>query len=131
MAAPVLRVFIDQCVPDSAGKTFERHGHEVIFLRERIATDTPDPLVAVVAVANQAILVSMDADFRKIAARRGVGRRAFSKLSLIKLSCRESQCADRIGVAMTLIYHEWNIVQASNDKRLFVEIMDGALRTNR
>ena len=131
MTTPVLRLFIDQCVPDSAGKAFQRHGHEVIFLRERIATDTPDPLVAVVAVANRAILVSMDADFRKIAARRGVGRRAFAGLSLIKLSCRESQCAARIEVAMSLIYHEWNIAQDSNDTRLFVEIMDSALRTNR
>jgi predicted nuclease of predicted toxin-antitoxin system len=102
----VLRVFIDQCVPDSTGRAFQDHGHEVIYLREKIATNSPDPLVAAVAEANEAILVSLDADFRQLAKRHGVGRREFRRLSLIKLSCRESRCYARIVDAMSLILHE-------------------------
>jgi len=127
----VLRVFIDQCVPDSAGKAFKECGHEVIYLREKIATNSPDPLVAAVAEANNAILVSLDADFKKIARRHGVGKREFRKLSLIKLSCRESRCFERIAEAMTLIIHEWNLAQQSQDRRLFIDIMDGVIRTYR
>jgi predicted nuclease of predicted toxin-antitoxin system len=127
----VLRVFIDQCVPDSAGKAFKECGHEVIYLREKIATNSPDPLVAAVAEANDAILVSLDADFRKIASRHGVGKRQFRKLSLIKLSCRESRCFERIVGAMSLILHEWDFAQQSHDRRLFIDIMDSVIRTYR
>ena len=130
-ARPVLRVFIDQCVPDSAGKAFQEHNHEVIYLREKIATNSPDPLVAAVAEANEAILVSLDADFRRIAKRHGVGKREFRKLSLIKLSCRESRCYQRINDTMTLIYHEWNVAQEGRDRRLFLDIMDNVIRTIR
>lgn len=130
-AQPVLRVFVDQCVPDSAGKAFKDHGHEVTYLREMMATNSPDPLVAAVAEANEAILVSLDADFRQIAKRHGVGRREFRRLSLIKLSCRESRCYQRITDAMSLILHEWNLAQQSRDRRLFIDIMDNVIRTMR
>jgi predicted nuclease of predicted toxin-antitoxin system len=127
----VLRVFIDQCVPDSAGKAFKEYDHEVIFLREKIATNSPDPLVAAVAQANDAILLSLDADFRKIASRHGVGKREFRKLSLIKLSCRESRCFERISEAMSLILHEWNLAQQNRDRRLFIDITDSVIRIYR
>jgi len=91
-----LKFFIDQCCPDSAGKAFESAGYEVIYLREKIAPNSPDSLVAAVAEANRAILVSLDGDFKKIAQRHGVGRRALRTLSLIKLTCRESRANERI-----------------------------------
>jgi predicted nuclease of predicted toxin-antitoxin system len=127
----ILRVFIDQCVPDSAGRAFQDHGHQVIYLREKIATNSPDPLVAAVAEANEAILVSLDADFRQLAKRHGVGRREFRRLSLIKLSCRESRRYERIVDAMSLILHEWNLAQQGRDRRLFIDIMDNVIRTMR
>ena len=68
-----MRFFVDRCVPESVAKTLEDHGHEAIRLRERIAPDSPDALVAAVSDANDAILVTMDGDFRKIAAGHGVG----------------------------------------------------------
>lgn len=129
--APVLRVFIDQCVPDSAGKAFKEHGHEVVYLRQMIAINSPDPLVAAVAEANEAILVSLGADFKQIAKRHGVGKREFRRLSLIKLGCRESQCYERILLAMSLIHHEWSVAQGSRDRRLFMEIGDKVMRTVR
>ena len=75
--APVLKVFVDQCVPDSAGRVFGGRGHDVTFLREVLATDSPDLLVAAVAQDNDAILLSLDGDFKVIARRHGVGRRTF------------------------------------------------------
>jgi predicted nuclease of predicted toxin-antitoxin system len=102
-----------------------------VFLREKIATNTPDPLVAAVAEANDAILVSLDADFRKLARRYGVAGRRFRNLSLIKLSCRESRAAGRLQDAMTLIYHEWEYIGAHRDRRLFIEIGDNVIRTVR
>ena len=48
--------FIDQCVPESVAKVLESHNHEVVRLREKIAPQSPDPLVAAVAETNDAIL---------------------------------------------------------------------------
>lgn len=127
----VLKIFIDQCVPQSAGKAFQELGHEVIFLREKIPANSPDSLVAAVAEANQAILVSLDADFREIAKRHGVGRRSLRTLSLIKLSCRESRAAERIPQSISLIEHEWQVGQSGRDRRLFIEISDSVIRTMR
>lgn len=83
------------------------------------------------AEANDAILVSLDADFRKIAKRHGVGRQQFRRLSLVKLSCRESNAANRIRLAMTLIEHEWQLAESNRDRRLFVDIMENVIRTVR
>lgn len=127
----VLKVFIDQCVPESVARTFENSGHAVVLLRENLATDSPDLLVAAVAEQNDAILVSLDGDFKVIARRHGVGRRAYRKLSLIKLSCRESRAAERVRLAMSLIEHEWSVSQDSADRRLFIEIGNSVIRINR
>jgi hypothetical protein len=37
------------------------------LLRERIAADSPDPLVAAVSEMHGAVLVSLDSDFRRLA----------------------------------------------------------------
>lgn len=39
----------DHCVPDSVGRVLCEAGYDVILLRERIAPDSPDPLVAAVS----------------------------------------------------------------------------------
>lgn len=81
---------------------------------------------------NEAILVALDADMRKLARRRGVGKNRFRRLSLIKLSCRESRAAERVRLAMSLIEHEWQVgIQQASDRRLFVEIGDSFIRTER
>jgi predicted nuclease of predicted toxin-antitoxin system len=127
----VLKTFIDQCVPESAGIALKELGHNVTFLREQLATDSPDSLVAAVAERNDAILVSLDGDFRVIARRHGVGRRAYRRLSLIKLSCRESRAAERLRLCMSTILHEWHLSQGLRDRRLLMEIGDSMIRINR
>jgi len=127
-----MRFFIDQCVPDSVGRTLREAGYETILLREKIATNSPDTLVAAVAEANNAILVTMDADFKKIAGQYGVGQSRFKKLSLIRFHrCRESQTAHRIVQALSLVEHEWTLAKDKRDRRLFVLISATAITTNR
>lgn len=126
-----LKFFIDQCVPDSAGKAFRDHGHEVMLLREHLAIDSRDDLVAALAEREGAILVTMDKDFNKIAKRFGVGRQRFRTLSRITLACKESRACERASAAMSLIEHEWHLCQKGTDRRLFLEIGDSYIRTNR
>jgi predicted nuclease of predicted toxin-antitoxin system len=127
-----MRFFIDQNVPDAVGRVLESRGYDVVLLRERIPTESPDTLVAAVAEANNAILVTFDPDFKALANRIGIGRRRFAKLSLIRFEkCRESQAGNRIEAALSLIEHEWSISKAERDRRLFVVITNQTIRTHR
>jgi predicted nuclease of predicted toxin-antitoxin system len=127
-----MRFFTDQNVPESVPKFLERTGYEVMRLREKIATESPDPLVAAVSEANGAILVTVDGDFKTLASRTGIGRRRFRKLSLVRFEkCRESQAAKRLECAMSLIEHEWNTADAARDRRIFIVISAEVIRTHR
>lgn len=127
-----MRFFVDQCVPESVAKALESNGYEVIRLREKTAVNSSDTLVAAVSEANNAILVTMDSDFRKIAARWGVGHGRYKKLSLLRFEkCRESNAARRLQLAMSLLKHEWEYGSGARDRRMFVVITAGTIRTHR
>ncbi|WP_130271096.1 DUF5615 family PIN-like protein [Phyllobacterium myrsinacearum] len=128
---PRLKFFLDESVPDSVGRVLATHGHEVIFLRDAIAIGSPDQLVCAVSQANEAILVAIDGDMKRLAKRHGVSNQRYRKLSLLKLSCRESRAAQRVEEALTLIEHEWHFSQGQPDRRIFIEIGDAAISTKR
>jgi len=87
--------------------------------------------VAIASAANDAILVSFDKDFKAIASRFGTSQARLRKLSRISFRCAYPQAAKRLEVALSFIEAEWEIAQASADKRMFVEIQGNALRTIR
>ena len=127
-----IRFFIDHCVPDSVGSALRDAGHEVILLRERIAPDSPDPLVAAVSEMSGAVLISLDSDFRRLAPRVPKGeRQRFRRLSRIGLRCKAPRCARRLTSALSLIEHEWTLAQASADKRMIMDIGETYIRTIR
>ena len=127
-----IRFFIDHCVPDSVAGVLRDAGHEVILLRERIALDSPDPLVAAVSEMHGAVLVSLDSDFKRLAPRVPVGQRQrFRRLSRIGLRCKAPQCALRMKVCLSLIAHEWALAQGSSDKRMIVDIGQSYVRSIR
>lgn len=128
-----MRLFVDHCVPESVPKMLQQQGYDVIRLREKTATDSPDTLVAAVAEANNAVLVTMDGDFKTIAARSGIGRTRFRRLSLIRFEkCRESRAAERLQAALSLVEHEWSLATKSQrDRRIFVVITAETIRTHR
>lgn len=118
-----IRFFVDHCVPDSVGRLLRDAGYEVILLRERIAQDSPDPLVAAVSEMSGAVLVSLDSDFNRLAPRVPIGqRRRFRKLSCIGLRCKAPRCAQRLSVCLSLIEHEWMVAQSSSDQRMILDI---------
>jgi predicted nuclease of predicted toxin-antitoxin system len=131
MARTRIKFFIDQCVPDSVGRVLAARGHEVVLLREVLPTDAPDQVVAATAERSGAVLVSFDSDFKALAARMGMGRRRFNKLSRVSLGCREPEAAKRIESALTLIEHEWRQAKRSRDKRIIVEILGLGIKTIR
>lgn len=130
-AAMALRFFLDEGVAVSVGRALENAGHEVIYFNDAAIPGSPDQLVCAVSEGNEAILVAQDGDMKKLAQRRGVGSVRFRRLSLIKLSCRETRAARRIEEAMSLIEHEWDIASGKRDRRIFIEIHNEVIRTNR
>lgn len=122
----------DECVAESACKFLEERGHEVIRAKSKVPEGTEDPIVAKVSEDLSAILLSDDADFRTIAARRIDGqKRRFRRLSRIQLACKHSQAANRLAAAMTLIEFEYDIAQARPDKRMIIEVKTTLIRTLR
>lgn len=126
-----LRFFLDESVPDSVAGVLREAGHEVILLRESLARGSPDPLVCAAAEIAEAILVAIDADMKKLASRQGLGGSRFRRLSLLKLSCRETRAAARVKGALSLIEHEWTFSGTQRDRRIFIEIGDDVIRTHR
>lgn len=130
--SPEIRFFADHNIPESVCRTLENVGYQVIRLREKTAPNSPDTLVAAVSEANNAILVTMDSDFKSIAARTGIGQRRYRKLSLLRFEkCRESKAAGRLASALSLIEHEWQIGNGGHDRRMFVVIGSSVIRTHR
>lgn len=115
----------------SVGHAFEEQGHEVIYLWEATPRGSDDPVVCAAALANDAILVALDADMKAIARGHGIGSQRFKRLSLIKLSCPEPSAAARVAGAISLVEHEWLISEGKAARRLFVEIGAGFIRTLR
>jgi predicted nuclease of predicted toxin-antitoxin system len=124
---------LDAGVPDSVGSVFAKHGHEVIYYRDALPEKVADDVVCSTALANDAILVAMDADMKQFAKRFGIsqGSTRFDRLNLIRLCCSEVLAAKRADQAMSLIEHEWNFTGEKASRRLWVEIGPHHLRTNR
>lgn len=128
----VLKLFLDEGVPDSVGQEFSRFGHEVIYLRDAIKTGSPDDLVAVAASANEAILVACDGDMKAMVKKYQVPASRTGNLSLIKITVKSKvQAAPRVREAMTLIEHEWRYASQKKARKLYMEIKDSVIRTMR
>ena len=128
---PILKLFLDEGVPDSVGHVFMEAGHQVAFLNKTLARGSSDQLVCAIADINDAILVALDGDMKRIARQYGIGQRQFLRLGLIKLSCYEPSAAERVRTAMSLIEHEWMATEGREGRRIFVEISDMVIRTFR
>jgi predicted nuclease of predicted toxin-antitoxin system len=126
-----LRVLLDEGVPLEVGRTFERHGHEVIPFEEAVKRGARDELVCAAAEANDALLVAFDNDMRQVARRQGIGAARFKRLNLLKFTCSEPMAARRLEEAMSLIEHEWAVAAQKTGRRLYVEIGTHVLRSFR
>jgi predicted nuclease of predicted toxin-antitoxin system len=128
---PTLRLFLDEGVPDSVGHAFLEAGHEVHFLNRTLARGSSDQLVCRIADINQAVLVAIDGDMRRIAQGHGVGSGRYLRLGLVKISCHEPDAAGRVRTAMSLLEHEWTVTDGNEGRRIFVEIGNQVIRSHR
>ncbi|MFZ1471141.1 MAG: DUF5615 family PIN-like protein [Paracoccaceae bacterium] len=64
-APPLFRFLTDHNVPDSVGRVLADLGQDVVRLRDVMAVDTTDPVVARAAIEGNRVLVSWDRDFNQ------------------------------------------------------------------
>lgn len=122
MTAKAMRFFLDEGVPRSVGLVLQQRGHLVIYLKDAIATGSSDLLVCAAAEANDAILVACDGDMKQIAKNNGVSNSRYSRISLVKISCNETQAAKRLEQFIDLVENEWIHSSKKASRRIFVEI---------
>ncbi|MER8749279.1 DUF5615 family PIN-like protein [Mesorhizobium sp. M1050] len=130
---PTLRTFLDAGVPDSVGRKLEEFGHTVIYHRNALPERTPDDVVCITAMENDAILVAIDGDMKQLAKRYGVTPKGdkFDKLSIIRLCCNEVLAAKRLEQALPLIEVEWEYATVKTARRMWIDIFPHAIQTNR
>jgi hypothetical protein len=112
---------------------FTKRGHEVILHREVLPDATPDEVVCATALKNEAILVALDNDMKRIAKRYGAnpGNTRFAHLHLIRIGCNGILGAQRVDQAMSLIEHEWTFTKAKVARRMWVDVEPHSFRTHR
>lgn len=127
-----MHFMLDENVPVSVAEMLERHGHDVAWIRDYVPPGAPDPVVATISEELNAVLISFDGDFERIAPRIPRGRRArFRRLSRIWMRCGEPQAARRLEVALPFVEAEFQHAQQSSDARMLVQIGKSYLRTER
>ncbi|MXN51871.1 hypothetical protein GR158_12135 [Shinella sp. AETb1-6] len=127
-----MKFLLDEGVPVSVGSVLEGAGHEVIlFDNSGLAKGTPDPVVCAAAESHDAVLVAADHDMKMLARGHGITKARFKTLGLVRFECKKPDCSTRIGVALSLIEHEWGKVADGTCERLFIVIGDNSIRTHR
>ena len=97
--AAVIRFLLDNNVPDSVARFLRERGHDVELVREVMAADAKDPVVAVAAIESQRVLVSWDKDFNHQRFQQPRHR----ALSRIGMSCPEPDGATRLAQLIDVV----------------------------
>lgn len=119
MAPPsVLRFLLDNNVPDSVARVLRQRGHDVELVREVMAADAKDPVVAVAAMTAGRILISWDKDFN----HQRFQQPRFKDLSRIGMCCPEPDGAARMEALMEVI--EFTFARANGAAVLFRIALD-------
>lgn len=97
--AAIFQFLTDVNVPDSLGDFLIEAGHDVARVRDVMAANAPDPIVAEAAVRAGRVLISWDRDFNH---QRFMQPR-FANLSRIGFSCPEPEGVARLRMVMDLV----------------------------
>lgn len=125
-----MKFLLDAGVPHSVGVSLQETGHEVIFYNEVLPEKASDLQVCETALANDAILVAIDQDMRRIANRFGINPR-YQKLSLLHIGCNEVMASKRVRQAIDLIDMEWSFKLQKPSRRLWFEVTGQYFKTVR
>jgi len=95
----VIAFLTDVNVPDSVGECLIERGHDLVRVRDIMAADAKDPVVAEAAMRAGRILISWDRDFN----HQRFKQDRFAELSRIGFSCSEPEGAGRLRAVIDLV----------------------------
>lgn len=95
----VLRFLSDHNVPESVAKVLDQAGFDVARLRNIMAVDAKDPVVAMAAIQDDRVLISWDRDFGQ---QRFKSPR-YERLSRLAMSGREVNGALRLAATLDVV----------------------------
>nr|WP_258571358.1 DUF5615 family PIN-like protein [Flavimaribacter sediminis] len=125
-------MLLDEGVPVSVGKVFEKAGHDVTYFNNSgLAKGAADPIVCAAAAASDAILVAADHDMKTLAKGHGITNARFKKMGLIRFECEKPKASERCSEALSLIEHEEQLVLKGLCERVFVVVAKATLRVHR
>lgn len=103
-----MRFLIDHNVNASVTRALRALGHDVVTVQEILFPEAEDPIVATAAVQEDRVLVSHDADMRRIERKISDGVRArYPTLCRIMLCTPEVMAADRLEAFMPIVELEF------------------------
>ena len=119
-----IKVLLDEGTPVLAATPFLDRGYEVINHRDVLEPGAKDDLVVTTAILNNAILIAVDADMKRLVRRFGSPNNSekYTRLDLIFLSCPETLAAKRLEQALSFIENEWVVSRHKLSRRLWVDI---------
>ncbi len=108
-------------------------GHVVIYHGDVLVSGTKDGDVALAAILNKAVLITVDPDFKRMVKRFGSPNLSerYSKLNLIFINCKPELAPKRLEHAMSFIENEWEVTCQKAARRLWVDIGPHYLRSYR
>jgi len=129
---PSIPFFTDHNVPDSVGEYLKSEGHFLTRLRDEMAIDTPDHVLAVACSKSGNVLLTHDMDFRQ--------RQNSKKLDISLRECNNSlhriilrrdppNDVKIIKHALPLIETEWLLV--SEGRPMYIEINEKGILISR
>lgn len=108
-----MRFLLDHNVPVSVAEILRERPHDVVLVSEILAPDSPDPIVAKAAMAENRVLVSHDKDMKRVEKLVSNGQREkFPELNRLHLSCDEVVSAARIASFIDIIEAEFAFLLA-------------------
>ena len=129
-----LVVLLDEGTPVLSASPFADRGYQIIYHGDVLQGGAKDELVASTAILNNAALIAVDLDMKRLVKRFGSpdnNNPRFAKLDLIFVSCDAVMAAKRIDHAMSFIENEWSVRCEKAARRLWVNIDNHRLTSYR
>lgn len=113
---------LDASSPESVAKIIEKAGHKAIRHNDVLAEGATDVVVCETAMKNNAILVAVDNDMKRLTRRFKPENDRFKKLSVIHLGCNAVMASKRMEQALSLVAHEFDVSCRKASSRVWMEI---------